>query len=123
MAVRKACPAAMVVAVVLAELPVATPVVVVAAAVVQEPVAWLLWSGEMVYARIHGKTVVEILQPVPGYTLEQCYHRDLLALCIKVSEEVRPGWVQQEDGTFAPSEAPVAEPVEDAAPEEPTDGA
>ena len=87
--------------------------------------AWLLWSGEMVYARIHGKTVVEILQPIPGYTLEQCYHRDLLASCIGVSEEVRPGWVQQEDGTFAPPqpEPPVAEPTVEAAPEEPTDGA
>lgn len=55
----------------------------------------------MAYARIHDKTIVEILQPVPGFSMEQCFHKDLLASCVQVSSDVQVGWVQQEDGTFA----------------------
>lgn len=75
----------------------------------------------MAYARIFDKTVIEILQPIPGFTAEQCFHRDLLAQCVQVGGDVQPGWVQQEDGTFA--DPAVILPAKEAPPEAPTDEA
>jgi hypothetical protein len=60
----------------------------------------------MTYARIIENTIIEVLRPVPGFTAEQCYHRDLLAACVQVGNDVQAGWIRQEDGTFA---APAAE--------------
>lgn len=86
------------------------------------------------YARIHNDVVIEILTPVSGFTVEECFHRDLLDACAQVDSDVQVGWLRQEDGTFTPpqpetpaaesviEEAP-AEPVVEAAPEVPTDGA
>ena len=64
----------------------------------------------MTYARISENTIIELLQPVPGFKVEECYHRDLLAACVQVNDDAEPGWVRQEDGTFAPPQPVV--PVE-----------
>jgi hypothetical protein len=64
---------------------------------------------------INGK-IAEILVPVAGFSLEECFHPSVLAQCTDVADEAQVGWVQQEDGSFA---APIVEaPAE--TPEEPT---
>ena len=73
--------------------------------------------------RLVNQTVVEILNAVPGFSVEQCFHPDIIAASVEAPDDVETGWLYGEDGTFTPPELPVAEPVEDAAPEEPTDGA
>ena len=55
----------------------------------------------MKYARIQNDTVAEILEPVPGFTVEQCFHPSLIAMCEMVSGDVQAGWLRQEDGSFA----------------------
>jgi hypothetical protein len=57
-------------------------------------------------ARIVNNTVVEILTSVNGHSIEQCFHPDILAMCIDVTDGMQVGWVRQEDGSFA---APVVE--------------
>jgi hypothetical protein len=78
--------------------------------------------------------VAEILNAVPGFSVEQCFHPSIIAASIETPIAVEQGWTIEEDGTIKDAEgtvqytppqpeAPVAEPVADAAPEEPTDGA
>jgi hypothetical protein len=56
-------------------------------------------------ARIVNNTVVEILKPVDGHRIEDCFHPDILAQCVDFTEGMQVGWVRQEDGNFAaPSE-------------------
>jgi hypothetical protein len=57
-------------------------------------------------ARVSNDVIIEILVPVAGYAIEDCFHPDILAQCIDVAEDVQVGWVKQEDGSFA---APVVE--------------
>jgi hypothetical protein len=60
-------------------------------------------------ARIQNNVVAEILVPVEGFTLDQCFHPTILAACEQVEDEVQVGWVKQEDGSFAaPPEEPSA---------------
>jgi hypothetical protein len=60
-------------------------------------------------ARIVNGVVAEILTPVEGFTLDQCFHPTILAACEQVEDEVQVGWVKQEDGSFAaPPEEPSA---------------
>lgn len=73
--------------------------------------------------RLVNRTVVEILSPVAGFSVDQCFHPSIIMASVDAPDGVEPGWVYNEDGTFSPPEAPVAEPVEDAAPEAPVDGA
>lgn len=73
--------------------------------------------------RLINQTVVEILNAVPGFSVEQCFHPDIIAASVDAPDEVQPGWMHNEDGTFTPPAAPVEEPVAEAAPEVPTDGA
>jgi hypothetical protein len=66
----------------------------------------------MAYARIQNDTVVEILQQVPGFTVQQCFHPNILAMCEVVDDNAQVGWVRQEDGSFAApavEETPAAE--------------
>jgi hypothetical protein len=51
------------------------------------------------YARVQNNTVVEILKPVAGFSLEQCFHADLLEGGSYVDDTVQVGWVLHE-GTF-----------------------
>ena len=60
-------------------------------------------------ARIQNNVVAEILTPVEGFTLDQCFHPSILIQCEQVEDEVQVNWVKQEDGSFA---APVEpEPI------------
>lgn len=67
-------------------------------------------------AKIVNGKIAEILAPVDGFSVEDCFHPSVLVQCIDVADDAQVGWVQQEDGTFA---APV-EPVVEEAPVEPT---
>lgn len=37
-------------------------------------------------ARIHNGVVVEILVPIPGFTIEDCFHPSILDLCVDVGD-------------------------------------
>jgi hypothetical protein len=52
-------------------------------------------------ARIQNNKVVEILVPVAGFTIDQCFHPEILAACEQIEDDVQPTWVKQEDGSFA----------------------
>lgn len=98
--------------------------------------------------RLVNRTVAEILNAVPGFTVEQCFHPDIIAASVVAPIAVEPGWVIEEDGTikdaegavqYTPpepepqpepepeaqpdTETPTAEVVADDAPEAPTEGA
>ena len=67
-------------------------------------------------ARIINGKIAEILVPVSGFSVEECFHSSILEQCTDVADEAQVGWAQQEDGSFA---APVVEtPTE--TPTEPT---
>jgi hypothetical protein len=51
-------------------------------------------------ARIQNNVIVEILVPVAGFQIEQCFHVDVLAQCQTVEDNVQIGWIKQEDGSF-----------------------
>jgi hypothetical protein len=55
-------------------------------------------------ARIQNNTVAEILVPVEGFTLDQCFHPSILTQCQEIEDEVQAGWVKQKDGSFAAPE-------------------
>lgn len=59
-------------------------------------------------ARILNSTIVEILTPVNGFSIQDCFHPSLLEGCIPLPEGAEVGWVQQEDGSWAPAAAPEA---------------
>ena len=61
-------------------------------------------------ARIVNGTVVEILTPISGFSIEQCFHPSILAQCVDLEHGMQVGWVKQEDGSFAAPEAPPEEP-------------
>jgi hypothetical protein len=67
----------------------------------------------MKYARVNGTDVFEICTPIVGFTIDQCFHPDIVAQLIPCSDEVTPEWTYV-DGQFV---APV---VEETTPEEPT---
>lgn len=52
-------------------------------------------------ARILNNTVSEILVPVEGFDIKDCFHPSILAACEDVEDEVQTGWVRQQDGSFA----------------------
>lgn len=66
----------------------------------------------MKYARVNGTDVFEICTPVAGFTIDQCYHPDIVAQLVACPDEVTPEWTYV-DGEFV---APV---VEETTPEEP----
>ena len=63
-------------------------------------------------ARIQNNTVVEILIPIAGYRIEDCFHPDILAQCVDVTEGMQVGDV------YTPPV--VEEVVEETPPEEPS---
>lgn len=72
-------------------------------------------------ARISDDTVVEILKPIAGFDIADCFHPDILAGCIACGDDVKPGWILTTEGLVDPDavvpaeEAPVEEaPVEEA---------
>lgn len=61
----------------------------------------------MAYARIQDNKVVEIIQPIPGFPLDQCYHPDLVKNMVGCGPEVQHSWTyDSETGQFT---APVVE--------------
>lgn len=62
-------------------------------------------------ARIQNNIVVEILVPVAGYRIEDCFHPDILAQCVDVTDGMQVG------DTYPPV---VEEVVEETPPEEPS---
>lgn len=76
-------------------------------------------------ARINDGTVFEVLKPIQGFDIADCFHPDILAGCIACSDEVQVGWVMTEAGLVDPDavvpeeEAPAAEALaEEPAPSE-----
>lgn len=67
-------------------------------------------------AKIVNGKIAEILVPVDGFSVEDCFHSSVIGQCVDVVDDAQIGWIQQEDGSFA---APV-EPVIEETPSEPT---
>lgn len=44
-------------------------------------------------ARIENNVVSEILTPRDGFTVAQCFHKDLIAQCVEIPDHVQGGWV------------------------------
>lgn len=65
-------------------------------------------------ARIQNGVVIEIIHPVGGFAIEDCFHPEVLAGSVPCDADTQVGWVLQADGSLAPG---VSEPVE--TPEEP----
>ena len=56
----------------------------------------------MKYARIEENTVVEIVEVIQGFTIEQCFHPDLVAKMVSCSNDVEAGWqYKPETGQFS----------------------
>jgi hypothetical protein len=62
----------------------------------------------MKYARIVSNSVQEVFTPPDGFTIEECFHPDVVKLFEPVPDEVDVGWLKNPDGTF--SAPPVVEP-------------
>jgi len=72
----------------------------------------------MKMARITGGIVGDVIVPVDGFRIEECFHPDLLAQYVAVDDDVQAGWVLTEDGIVAPEpEAPAEEAPAEEAPE------
>lgn len=74
-------------------------------------------------ARLVNRTVVEILNAVPGFTVEQCFHPDIIAASVETPVDVQQGWVIEEDGTIKDAEGVVqyTPPQPEAQPEAPAE--
>ena len=66
----------------------------------------------MKMARITDGVVGDVIVPLDGFRIEECFHPDLLAQYVAVSGDVQPGWIVTEGGIAAP------EPAEEAPAEE-----
>lgn len=68
-------------------------------------------------ARIEAGIVIEILKPVDGFDVVDCFHPDLIAASVPASDDVQVGWILTSNGLVPPptEEAPAEEaPVEEA---------
>ena len=52
-------------------------------------------------ARIIDDTIVEILAPVPGFDITDCYHADVLAGCIDTPPGAAVGWHRDDQGQWS----------------------
>jgi len=72
----------------------------------------------MKMARIIDGVVGDVIVPIDGFRIEECFHPDLLAQYVAVDGDVQPGWIVTEDGIVAPEpEAPAEEAPAEEAPE------
>ena len=46
----------------------------------------------MTYARILGNTVLEVVTPIEGFSIEQCFHPDLVKNMVSCPTDVQAGW-------------------------------
>ena len=72
-------------------------------------------------ARIQNGFVVEILTPIASFTIDQCFHPDIIAQCVDVTEGMKVGDVYPAVVEEVVVEAPVETPVETPAVETPTE--
>ncbi len=70
----------------------------------------------MKMARINDGIVDDVIVSLDGFTIEECFHPDVLALYVTVADDVQPGWVLTEDGIVDP-DAPEPEPEAEPEPE------
>ena len=78
---------------------------------------------------MNGNTITQQLVAVEGFSLEECFHKDIIKSAIDVPEVLSVGCVLQEDGSWVDAEGvvvempvveePVVEAVEEPAAEEP----
>ena len=62
----------------------------------------------MKYARIQAGAVVEIFTIPDNFSIFDCFHPSLIDQMTPCTEDVKTGWVKQEDGSLAaPSETPI----------------
>lgn len=71
-------------------------------------------------ARVENNVVVEIIRSIPGFTIEQCFHPDVIAASVAAPIDVEIGWVFGDDGTIKDTEGivkyPFPEAIEEPAP-------
>lgn len=75
----------------------------------------------MKMARITDGVVGDVIVPIEGFSIEECFHPDVLAQYTTVADDVQPGWIVTEDGIVdpdAPEPEPEEAPVEEEAPAE-----
>ena len=71
-------------------------------------------------ARISDGVVIEVLKPIDGFSVADCFHPDILAGCIPCDDDVQAGWVLTEGGFAAPEPEPITpEPEVEEVAEEP----
>lgn len=69
-------------------------------------------------ARITDGVVGDVIVPIEGFSIEECFHLDVLAQYTTVADDVQAGWVLTEGGFAAPEpEAPAEEAPAEEAPE------
>lgn len=62
----------------------------------------------MRYGRIVNNVVAEIVTPIDGFDIADCFAPAIVATLYSVADDVQAGWIKQDDGSFA---APVVEEV------------
>ena len=73
----------------------------------------------MKMARITDGVVGDVIVPIDGFRIEECFHPDILAQYVAVSGDVQSGWIVTEDGIVAPEPEPEPEPEVEEVAEEP----
>ena len=58
-------------------------------------------------SRLIDNIIVEILQPIPGFKIEDCFHSGLLVQCVDTPDGGQVGWILQEDGSYKDAEGNV----------------
>jgi len=53
----------------------------------------------MKYARFNGTTAIEIFTPPEGFSINDCFHPDVVAQFEPVADDVQVNWIKQEDGS------------------------
>jgi len=72
----------------------------------------------MRYGRIVDNAVAEIVTPIEGFDIADCFAPAIVATLALITDDVQIGWVKQEDGvTPVVEETPVEETVTPAEPE------
>jgi len=74
----------------------------------------------MRYGRIVDNAVLEIVTPIEGFMIEDCFVPEIVATLTLISDDVQIGWIKQDDDSFVDPTAEVVTPVvEEPAAEEP----
>ena len=74
----------------------------------------------MRYGRIVDNAVVEIVTPIEGFDIADCFAPAIVATLALITDDVQIGWVKQEDGSFVDPTVEVVTPVVEETPVEET---